>query len=89
MVLPAEMLLVEHWEVRRIWNEAMHIFDTLTAWGVSDTAYGEVSGWVHTEGCLKQYDESRLDPGQYAVGPQEDGERGFDFLYKDEAQFPG
>jgi hypothetical protein len=71
----SEKLLVEHWEVCRVWNEAMRMFDTLAAWGHGCNAYGEASGWDYVIGFLESCTD--LAPDQYACAPL--GPGGSDF----------
>ena len=65
-----EMLLVEWWEVRRLWNDAMVPYDALARWKHEHNVYGESTGWDIVDSFLHMtLVEQRLAPGQYAVSP--------------------
>ena len=75
-----EVLLISHWDVRRLWNIAMISYDALCKWGMGHTVYGESAGWAHTVMGLEFWNSLAFD--QYALGPVEPGfpskrDRGF------------
>jgi hypothetical protein len=47
------VLLIEPWEVRRLWNQAMDPFDALAKWNHSHFVYGESQGWQPVVDCLR------------------------------------
>lgn len=69
---PGEMLLVEHWNVRRVWNEAMNAFDALQQWGHGHIVYGETSGWPAVVSFLEH--SNQLEDEQFAVADRKSPE---------------
>ena len=48
------VLLIEPWEVRRLWNQAIGPFDELAKWNHSHFVYGESQGWQSVVDFLKE-----------------------------------
>ena len=48
------VLLIEPWEVRRLWNQAIGPFDELAKWNHSHFVYGESQGWQSVVDLLKE-----------------------------------
>eukprot|EP00751_Fragilariopsis_kerguelensis_P019352 CAMPEP_0170840020 /NCGR_PEP_ID=MMETSP0734-20130129/4320_1 /TAXON_ID=186038 /ORGANISM="Fragilariopsis kerguelensis, Strain L26-C5" /LENGTH=516 /DNA_ID=CAMNT_0011207731 /DNA_START=159 /DNA_END=1709 /DNA_ORIENTATION=+ len=66
-----EVLLISHWDVRRLWNTAMVSYDALCLWGMGHVVYGESGGWDAVVEGLEFWNQLAMD--QYAVGPKEPG----------------
>eukprot|EP00562_Extubocellulus_spinifer_P011313 CAMPEP_0178553268 /NCGR_PEP_ID=MMETSP0697-20121206/7729_1 /TAXON_ID=265572 /ORGANISM="Extubocellulus spinifer, Strain CCMP396" /LENGTH=591 /DNA_ID=CAMNT_0020186179 /DNA_START=115 /DNA_END=1890 /DNA_ORIENTATION=- len=68
---PGETLLVEPWEVRRLWNHSMVQLDSLAKWNHSHYVYGETAGWEGVVSFLREF--KRMAYNQYAPAPDEPG----------------
>ena len=68
-----ELLLVEHWEVARVWREAMRVSESLEAWGQGGNAYGETFGWAAVQEFFAHVRNEKLAHDQYATAPQTPG----------------
>merc|ERR1711988_1730617 len=68
-----DTVLVEHWEVSRLWKEAMGCCTDLASFGHECYAYGESSGVDIVEGFLEH--SRQLQHRQYACAPNPPGFR--------------
>ncbi len=59
------VLLIEPWEVRRLWNQAIGPFDELAKWNHSHFVYGESQGWQGVVDLLKDTKNNAYN--QYAA----------------------
>mmetsp|Transcript_21531 Transcript_21531/g.44322 ORF Transcript_21531/g.44322 Transcript_21531/m.44322 type:complete len:659 (+) Transcript_21531:1353-3329(+) len=59
-----ETLLVEYWEVKRLWNQAVQPIDALAEWNHSHFVYGESWGWDAVVRLVKASERSAHN--QYA-----------------------
>ena len=68
---PGEMLMVDHVEVRCLWNRAMQVFDLIESMGYEVTVYGECGGWDSVEDFLLSPDVVELEEGRSVLAFRE------------------
>ena len=69
-----EKLVVEHWEVKRLWNQAIEPIDNLAKFKHSHFVYGESMNWDNIVRVLnKEY--AKLGHNQFASAPSPPGFR--------------
>jgi len=78
---PGEQVIVPHWEVRRLWNQAMESYQSLERYGHGNFVCGEVSGWDAVPMFLKEA-QQHLAATQFStccqIGFRAHRDRGFE-----------
>ena len=70
-----EMVLIEWWDVLKLWNAATRSYDALVPYLLEHNVYGESHGWDMVEDYLLHSARQGLQDGQYGLPPE--GEPGF------------